>query len=196
MTVIDLDEPVRRRPGRTGRLPRGWRRALFSIGLLIVGGVIGGGIGASTAHGRAMQTFQEAQESQVSVVVIPVMSATPGPTDNGRVTVGGRVTDVGIFGQLTVVNAGPMPVNVQSISVDGGWLTVRAMNRQRWIQPGTALRMDVDVQVDCLGSGSVGMLDAALVVETVHQESRALPSVTFDGAPWNEQVERACAGED
>lgn len=190
MTVIDLDEPAQRRPQRAGRPRLGWRRGCCAAALLGVGALIG----ASGTYGWTTQRLQDSRASQVSVLVFAKAQSMLGVS--GEVRVGGRVTTTGILGQLMIVNAGPVPINVEAVRVDAAGLTVRTMTRERRIEPGGAVQADADVQVDCAVAGPIAMLEASLRVETFDERVRELPAaLRFDGAPWNEPVQRACAGK-
>lgn len=96
---------------------------------------------------------------------------------------------------MTLVNAGPLPVNIRDLSASRPGVSVRGVDKQRWVEPGATVQADADVQVDCAHGLPLGRLPVTLSVQTYDDENReARLREGFDGTPWSEQAEVACAG--
>ena len=93
---------------------------------------------------------------------------------------------------MTVVNAGPEPVSVIAVRVDQPGVTVRSAERERQIQPGTALPVDVVVEWDCVADQREPLV-ASVTVETADEQVRQLSPVALDGTPWIESRRAGCA---
>lgn len=103
----------------------------------------------------------------------------PSDFDNGLVR---------LDGQLTVVNAGPAPINVLSVQTSPGDVQFRHVMQGRSIEPGAAGQMDVVVSLHCptpSGRDHVVSISgrSSLIVEAT-EGSRTSASVSFDSGPW------------
>ncbi|BCJ52500.1 hypothetical protein Asp14428_39750 [Actinoplanes sp. NBRC 14428] len=186
MSLIDLDRPatVRSKPPR--------RRAgtvAAGVALLAVGALLGSAATSVWIRSKA----DRARESEVSVVVL----ADTGPEANdagvGGVVTGGRVVNASLTRGITLVNAGPLPVNVHRMSFVRDGLSVRSDEKQRWIGPGRSVHADADIRVRCAGGLPIGRLSVELAVRTNDEQERTTVAV-LDGTRWNDQVKAACDG--
>ena len=184
LIVIDLDRPapVERRP-RT-RLP------VKAVALLLAGAVVGGAL----TYGWTSRRATDARDQEVSVFVFAVPSeVTLAP---GSVVAEGKVTSITLTRRVTIVNAGPAPINVVNFAVGRPGVTVRGVERQRWIEPGAMTQADADVQINCARGLPFGRLPVTLSVQTYDERSRqARAKDDFDGAAWSEDAESVCAGD-
>ncbi|GID96170.1 hypothetical protein ACFQFC_20850 [Amorphoplanes digitatis] len=182
MSVIDLDRPaVHGGPER--RAPQ-----TFIVAALIVGVVIGGAV----TYGWNLRRHSAARDGEVSVLLFADAREM---VDSGSIVLHGRVASVTLARRVTLVNVGPAPVNIRNLSAGRPGVTVRGVEKQRWVAPGVTAQADVDVQVDCLRGLPLGRIPVTLSVQTLDEHSRtARPKAAFDGTPWSEQAETACAG--
>ncbi|MET8148301.1 hypothetical protein ACIBSW_27050 [Actinoplanes sp. NPDC049668] len=182
MSVIDLDRPA------APAAPQ-WRAPhAFTAVALIVGVVIGG----TVTYGWNLRRHSAARDGEVSVLLFADAREVP---DGGRIVLHGRVASVTLARRVTLVNVGPAPVNIRNLTAGRPGVTVRGVEKQRWVAPGVTAQADVDVQVDCLRGLPLGRIPVTLSVQTQDEHSRtAHPKDAFDGTPWSEQAETACAG--
>jgi hypothetical protein len=188
MNVIDLDRPpARREPEK--RAPQ-----TFTMAALVIGVVIGVVIGGLATYGWNVRRQDAAREGEVSVLVFADARKV---IDDGRVVLHGRVASVTLTRRVTLVNVGPAPISIQNLTADRPGLTVRSVEKSRWVDPGTTTQADADVQVDCFRGLPLGRIPVTLSVRTMDDRDRvARPGEVFDGTPWSEQAELACAGGD
>jgi hypothetical protein len=150
-------------------------------------GVILGGVAALTWWYRPLATSVEqadqAERSSVSVLLFAEPGATTVHKEQRRVRIETRVT---------VVNAGPELVNVLAVHVDQPGVAVRSLEKERQIEPGTALPVDVVVEWNCVADQPAA-LTASVSVETADEQLRKLSPVTLDGTPWIEDRRAGCA---
>jgi hypothetical protein len=183
--MIDLD-----RPAPNGTSQGEWRRlgAARALALIVVGallaGVVLGGIAMYLWRYQPLAASVERSESAVSVLLF----AEPGVP-----TVNNRQRRVRIEAQVTVVNAGPAEVNVLAVRVDQPGVTVRSPERERQIERGTELPVDVVVEWNCQAAPPVALV-ASVSVETVDEQIRKISPVTVHGTPWIESRRAGCAG--
>jgi hypothetical protein len=183
MNVIDLD-----RPPTAAREPRGRK---WGAALLVAGAVLGG----TVTYGWTARREADVRDEQVSVLVF-ADAAQPDNAGGGSVVLDGRVTSVTLTRRVTLVNAGPEPVNIRNLAADRPGVTLRGVEKQRWVQPGATAHADADVEVDCARGLPLGRLRVTLSVQTLDERARqARAREVFDGSPWTEQAEIACAEE-
>lgn len=186
MSVIDLDRPAAVPPA-PDRKPH-----LLAVSALLVGAVLG----AFVTHGWFAARQAAAQDRQVSVFVFAEAGRFRDDGAAGSVVLDGRVTTVTLTRRVTLVNAGPVPVNIHDLSASRPGVSVRGVDKQRWVAPGATVEADADVQVDCAEGLPLGRLPVTLSVRTLDEVDReARPRNGFDGTPWSEQAETACAAE-
>jgi hypothetical protein len=178
--VIDLDQPAQPRTP-----PAGGRRRLVSARALVLVAV--GSLLAGVVLGGAVMHRWRYQPLAASVEVSVLLFAQPGLT-----TVHTGLGRVRIEAQVTVVNAGPEPLNVLAVRVEQRGVTVRSPEQERQIAPGTASPVDVTVEWDCVAEPP-GALGATVRVETVNEQVRDLAPVALDAAPWVEGRRAGCA---
>ena len=185
MNVIDLDRPAVVPPARRRR------SHLLVASALVVGAVLG----ASATYGGFARGQAAARERQVSVFVFAEATPFIDGATAGSVVLDGRVATVTLTRRVTLVNAGPLPVNIRDLSASRPGVSVRGVDKQRWVEPGATVQADADVQVDCAHGLPLGRLPVTLSVQTYDDENReARLREGFDGTPWSEQAEVACAG--
>lgn len=181
--MIDLDQPAQYRTA-----PKGWRRlgtgpalALVVVGSFTAGGVLGG-VATHVWRYQPLAASVAAERSVVSVLLFAASDATTVHNEQRRVR---------IETQVTIVNAGPEMVNVLSVRVDQPNFTVRSVERERQVAPGTAFPVDVVVESTCAADQPVA-LAASVSVETADEQSRTVSPVALDGTPWIETMREHC----
>jgi hypothetical protein len=181
MNVIDLDRPP------AAPTPRAGKR---SAALLLVGALLGG----AATYGWTVRREADVRDRQVSVFVFADAAQSPNGARGGNVVIGGRVASVTLTRRVTLVNAGPVPINIRNLAADRPGVALRGVEKQRWIQPGATAQADADVQVDCARGLPLGRLPVILSVQTRDERARqARAKDYFDGSAWSEQAEMACA---
>jgi hypothetical protein len=184
MRVIDLDSPAVVPPARDRK-----SHALVASAL-----VVGAVLGACATYGWV--AGRQAKERQVSAFVFAEASPFVDDLPAGSVVVDGRVATITLTRRVTLVNAGPVPINVRDFSASRPGVSIQGVDKQRWIEPGAMVQADADVFVDCAHGLPLGRLAVTLRVETSDEEDReARPRGGIDGTPWNEQAEVACAAK-
>ena len=185
MSVIDLDRPPAATPPPARRVSR---RLLTSIAILLTGAVLGSAATWTYAGHRDPH-----RDSRVSVLVLPDTAAQV-DTGVGRVVMDGEVVDATLTRRVTLVNAGPRPVNVHNLNAVRPGLTVRGTDKQRWIEPGAAVQADADIRVTCSGGLPIRELSVRLDVQTDDEQERTATAV-LDATQWNDQARVACDGD-
>lgn len=184
--MIDLDRPAAVPPDRN-------RRSHLLVAAALVAGAV---LGAAVTYGWSARRQAAVQDRQVSVLVFAESSQFLDGLQTGSVVLDGRVATVTLTRRVTVVNAGPLPINIRDLSGSRPGVSVHGVDKRRWVAPGAAVRADADVQVDCAHGLPLGRLPVTLSVRTSdHEDREARPRDGFDGTPWSEQAEAACAGE-
>jgi hypothetical protein len=186
LSVIDLDRPATVPPSRSRK------SHLLILSALTVGAVFG----ASATYGWVEGWQAAAEHRQVSVFVFAEASPFIDNVPADSVVSGGRVATVTLTRRVTFVNAGPVPINIRDLSASRPGVSVHGVDKERWIEPGATVRADADVYVDCAHGLPLGRLPVTLSVRTAHERNRQTPLRDgFDGTPWSEQAEVACAGK-
>jgi hypothetical protein len=186
MNVIDLDRPA------VVPSARSRKSYLLIVSALAIGAVLG----ASATYGWSVRRQAAARERQVSVFVFAEASPFVDGTPADSVVLNGRVATVMLTRRVTLVNAGPMPINIRDLSASRPGVRVHGVDKQRWIGPGATVQADADVYVDCVHGLPLGRLPVTLSVQTFDEEDRETrPRDGFDGTPWSEQAEVACTGK-
>lgn len=191
--MIDLDQPARY-PTPPNRTSKGdWRRrvtaralVLFAAGLFLAGGILGGVATHLWWYRPLAASVDQAGQADRSAVSVLLFAESGVPTvlDERRARV---------EAQVTVVNAGPEPVNVLAVRVDQPGVTVRSPEKERQIEPGTASPVDVVVEWNCVADQPQALV-ASVSVETADEQVRKLSPVALDGTPWIESRRTGCAG--
>ncbi|MGA5301135.1 hypothetical protein ACPCHT_14475 [Nucisporomicrobium flavum] len=187
MSVIDLDHPPVATPPPAPRRPT--RRLLTALAILTTGAVLG-----SAATGTYLrQRTERSLDDEISVLVLPDTGPQSNDAGIGGVIVHGKVTDATLSRRVTLVNAGPLPVNVLSFSVVRPGLTVRAVEKHRWIRRGESVQADADVKIICSAGLPIGLLSVRLAIRTDDDRDRTATAV-LDASQWNDQARVACTG--
>lgn len=183
MALIDLDRTT------APPTPRTHKSHLRIITTLLVGAVLG----ASAVYGWQARTEAAARDRQAAVFVFATNDPEADELPAGSVVQDGRVATVTLTRHVTFVNAGPAPINVRDLTATKPGVSVRGVNKQRWIAPGATAQADVDVQVDCAHGLPLTRLPVTLLVQTFDEEDRAArPREGIDVSPWSDQAETAC----
>jgi hypothetical protein len=186
MNVIDLDRPAIVPPARSRK------SYLLVASALVIGAVLG----ACATYGWSVGRKATARDRQVSVFVFADASPFIDGIPADSVVLNGRVATVTLTRRVTLVNAGPVPINIRDLTASRPGVSVRGVDKQRWVGPGATVQADADVYVDCAHGLPLGQLPITLSVQTFDDESReARLRDGFDGTPWNEQAEVACTGK-
>ena len=179
LSLIDLDL-VPERPAQPGPGLQAYRRPLSLVAALLAGAVAGG----SVTYRVVAAQRQAAAATAVSMVA--VAEAPPGaPEDAVSSVVGhGRIEQVRFSGRVTVVNAGPEPIDVRIFAVRGDRVAATSADWQRWIDPATSSSIEVDVTFAC-GGNAISLGPAAdVTVETANRSAKRVLPVAFDSGPW------------
>ena len=187
--VFDLDVIDERSTRAGGGLRYWWRRlgvsarvpALVALGLFLLGGVVGG-VGT---HIRDLRQQRQIEESTAQVFVF---ADTAGP-----MTADGQGRRVRIDGQVMVLNAGSRPVNVQNLVGDGQGVTLRATDKQRWLEPGAWSPIDLTATLDCAMGLPAGPVALQISVQTDDERFRQVSfPVTLQDTRWEEFSDGKC----
>lgn len=185
--MIDLDRPPAATPPPARR--RVSRRLLTSLAILLTGAVLGGTATWIHLGNRDDHDWNEV----ISVLVLPDTGPQANDAGIGGVVVDGRVVDASLTRRVTLVNAGPLPVNVHNLNVVRPGLTVRGTEKQRWIGPGETVQTDADIRITCAAGLPIRQLSVRLDVQTYDEEERTFTTV-LDATQWNDQARVACDG--
>ncbi|MEU4235950.1 hypothetical protein [Actinoplanes sp. NPDC026619] len=185
MALIDLDLPERF-PPVSGDAHSRVRRWIASVILLVVGGLVGG-LGT---HRWQAHKSREADASVVSIVALADFSGPPGLAQSFA-GVGRKTTAVPLDAHVTIVNTGPMAVDVLGIAVDQPGMVLRGYTGGR-IEPAATMATQLELEIDCAVSRRLLAVPVSLSAETLAGDRREI-AVTIGGNPWVRQVETACA---
>nr|WP_296076595.1 hypothetical protein [uncultured Actinoplanes sp.] len=192
--MIDLDRPAQYRGSPDGPSGGGWRRLASArvLLLVVVGSLLAGGVSGGVAtylwwYEPLAASVEQADQDAESVVSV-LLFAEPGPR-----SVNNEQRRVRIEAQVTVVNAGPAPVNVLAVRVDQPGVTVRSPEKERQIEPGTAVPVDVVVEWSCAADQPTPLV-ASVSVETMDERVRKVAPVDLHGTSWLEGRAVGCAG--
>ncbi|MEU8238160.1 hypothetical protein AB0C07_07945 [Actinoplanes missouriensis] len=183
--VIDLDQPPQHE-SRRRRLTGTRAVALVVLGSFLAG-VLVGGVTAYLRWYRPVVSSAEEADRAASATVSVLLFAEP-----GMVTADGGRRQVRIEAQVTVVNAGPAPVNVMAVRVGQPGVTVRSAERERQIAPGAETPVDVTVEFDCTADEPLN-LAASITAETEDEQLRTVAPVALHGTPWIQSRQDGCA---
>jgi hypothetical protein len=185
MALIDLDlpEPLPPVSGDTRSRARLW---MVGVIFLAAAGLVGGLV---TYRWQAHKV-REANASVVSIVALADFSDSLGAVQ-WSTSVGGRTTAVSLDAHVTIVNTGPMPVDVLGLTVDQPGMVLRGYTGGR-IAPAAAMAAQLDVQVDCAAGHRLLAVPASLSAKTLSVDQHEI-AVTIGGDPWVRQVEVVCA---
>lgn len=185
MALIDLDLPERFPPvsGDAHSRAHLW---IMSVILLVVGGLVGGLV----TYRWQVHKLRDANASVASVVALPDFSDRPGLV-HSFADVDRKTTAVSLDVHVTIVNTGPMAVDVLGFEVDQPGLVLRGYTGGR-IGPAATMAAQLEFQTDCAVSRRLFVVPVLLSVKTLAGDRREI-AVTIGGNPWVRQVEAACA---
>lgn len=182
MGVIDLDRPPARRPSRSART---LQTCAAGLAVMIVLG----------AAGTRSLDHREAQEKATQVEVSVTAETGPDADDLavGGVVEDGRVTDASLTRRVLIVNTGPLPVDLHSLSADRPGLTLRVDGPAQTLRPGQTVLAETNVTVACEQGLPLRSLPIRIAVRTVDDRDRTAVA-TLDVSGWREQATSACKG--
>jgi hypothetical protein len=194
VSLIDLDQPADRATGGEQR-PLSRSRV---IGVAVVALLIGAAVGGLITHRWTVQQARAIEGRKVSVLLFTDQGAGSGAVhsivnDDGTV-------QAKFVAAIAVVNAGPRPIEIQSLAAQKTGLTVAGSARSTWIPPGTSLAVYVDITATCLtykvngGIGATingGIMQATASVRTSSGSVVTVSSLSFDTSPWADKFQTA-----
>ncbi|WP_328848764.1 hypothetical protein [Micromonospora zamorensis] len=152
------------------------RVALYLVATFALGVALGG-VGVAK--------FQERREQQAQSPTVWV-DAMAGPTSGGN----GRDGNAEVDAQLTVVNAGSIPVMVRFVGAQETGMQVRDTGQSLLLVPGSTGGIGVRLMVDCR-MASLNPLPMRFLVQTPDQQTAELTTPVEVGA-WHEPVDALC----
>ncbi|MFI7650391.1 hypothetical protein ACIBTZ_30575 [Micromonospora sp. NPDC049460] len=177
---IDLDQregdPAGSDESPGERMPSRQRVALYLVGTFALGVALGG-VGVAK--------FQERREQQAQSATVAV-NAMAGPTSGGT----GRDGNAKVDAQLTVVNAGSIPVMVRFVGAQETGVLVRDTGQSLLLVPGSTGGIDVRLMVDCR-MASPNPLPMRFSVQTPEQRTAEL-TMPVEVSAWRERVDALC----
>ncbi|MEV4760578.1 hypothetical protein AB0J86_36495 [Micromonospora sp. NPDC049559] len=177
---IDLDQrkgdPAGSDESPGERMPSRQRVALYLVGTFALGVALGG-VGVAK--------FQERREQQAQPATVAV-NAMAGPTSGGT----GRDGNAEVDAQLTVVNAGSIPVMVRLVEAQETGVMVRDTGQSLLLIPGSTDGIDVRLMVDCR-MASPSPLPMRFSVQTPDQQAAEL-TMTVEVSAWRERADALC----
>lgn len=184
--MIDLDQPAQSRTPPNGTSQRRRRRLATALALVVVAVVsfLAGGVATYALWYQPLAASVEDERSAVSVLLF---------VESSVITVHKEQRRVRIDAQVTVVNAGPETVNILAVRVNEPGVTVRSPKRERQVQAGTALPVDVVVEWSCAADEPKAFA-ASVSVETADEQVRNISPVALDATRWIESRRGGCAG--
>ncbi|WP_033342471.1 hypothetical protein [Catenuloplanes japonicus] len=171
---IDLDAPETAAP----RPPRA------RVVLAVIALAVAAAGGAAWGHDRARAQRRALDEATVALAVVP---GRPGET-------GGNLLHAQVTGVITLINAGPLPVEIRTFQGAGAGITLTGIDRRRRIDPGVASGMQAVAVVDCNPGVPLTPLQLDVWVRTVDDVAREtqLP-LGLKGSAWDDAVSVACS---
>ncbi|WP_127552918.1 hypothetical protein [Actinoplanes sp. OR16] len=176
--MIDLDQAPRyRQVARRGRLPR-------ALALLVAGTLLGGVATYLWWYRPLAASAEQAARADNAAVRVLLFAQSGTTTRRGD-------QQVHLDAQVTVVNAGPVTLDVLAVRADQPGVTVRSPEKERQVEPGTSAAMDVTIEWTC-GAGEPASLAASVSVETADEQLRTITPVAIHAEPWIEDKQEAC----
>jgi hypothetical protein len=184
MGVIDLDVPPPQPPASAGRT-----RPLVALSVAFAVAV---SLGAAGLPSWQRHRTLQAESDVVSVRIATDGNAGADGSEVGGVVSGGRVTDASLNRRVTLVNTGPLPLEVRELVADGPGVRVRGEAHR--LAPGQSVQAEADVDVVCSRGLPIRTLPVRLRVRTADDELRTA-TATLDATRWNDQARTVCAGD-
>jgi hypothetical protein len=194
VSLIDLDEPADRATGGEQRPLSRSRVTVVAVVALLIGAALGGII----VHRWTVEQARAIEGRKVSVFLFTDQGAGSGAVDsivNDDGTVQGK-----FVAAIAVVNAGPRPIEIQSLTAQKTGLTIAGSARSTWISPGTSLAVYVDITATCLThkvNGGIettingGIMQASVSVRTSSGAVVTVSPLSFDTSPWADRFQTA-----
>ncbi|GAA2487941.1 hypothetical protein [Winogradskya humida] len=186
MGDIDLDRTAELRPPPATHRPR----TLLAAATVLTLGTL---LGAAATHTWDEWQHERTRNAEISVLVLADTGPQTYEAGVGAIVVNNRVTDAALTRRVTLVNAGPLPVDVHNLRVDRPGLTIRGVEKQRWIKHGETLQADADIRIVCAAGLPLRKLTVHLAVRTDDNQQHTT-TATLDATQWNDQARLACNG--
>ncbi|WP_143049873.1 hypothetical protein [Asanoa ishikariensis] len=188
--MVDLDRPPPQRPTREPRerLRAGWRRmrtARLQVGAVALAAVVGavaGGVGVHRWEAR------QAHAAEVSTVIVRAQLLDPSDLSGSS-----DGTDSTMVANLTLVNLGPLPIDVEDFEGERNGLVFRNASQQATIRPGFRT-VAVSISFACARHTISGEpLPLRLRVRTADGQTRTIETPVEIGAKfWVQFLENLC----
>ncbi|MEV4811643.1 hypothetical protein [Micromonospora avicenniae] len=183
--MIDLDER-NHQPAQSGttahdRLVTRRKMALGFVAVFVVGVVLGG-----LAVQRRESRVQRERNAVVALVAIP-QSASSGSANFQTATIGGGsgVPQVKLTGQLVLINAGPAPITVRGVVVEGSGMASSSSGQPRLSPLGGTGQLVVELLSECSVASFEEPLQLRFEVETEDRQVREVGyPVALAGSDW------------
>ncbi|MFI5842473.1 hypothetical protein ACIA8K_22470 [Catenuloplanes sp. NPDC051500] len=156
-----------------------------ALALIVVVAAAGGAfLGAAWGHDRAVVQRREVDAATVKLLVYG---------DGQSMSVGGNLLQVQLTGGITLINAGPMPVEIETFRGSAPGITLTGIERRRWIDPGVSSTLQAMMVVNCNPGITLTPVQVDAWVRTDDGESREtrLP-LSLKGTIWDDAVSKAC----
>ncbi|MEV4538652.1 hypothetical protein AB0J82_33220 [Asanoa sp. NPDC049518] len=184
--MVDLDRPA---PERPPRLRAGWQRlrtARLQAGAVALAAVVG-----AVAGGVGVHRWEARQERLAETSTVVLRAQLLDPNDLSGSSDGTASTMVV---NLTLVNLGPLPVDVEDFTAERDGLTFRNASQQVTVRPGFRT-VAVSISFTCARrtiAGSVP-LPLRLRVRTADGQTRTVETPVEIGAKfWVQFLENLC----
>ncbi|PZG12578.1 hypothetical protein C1I95_25455 [Micromonospora craterilacus] len=180
--VIDLDgRPPAESAGAAARSAIR-RKTVLRLVAAFVAGVVLGGVGVSQ-----LRDSREQRERLAAVSLVAFPDSVRDGTANGNGV-------LKLNGQLTVINAGPVPVTIRAASGHGTGVQVRDTGRSPVLRPGGTGSIDIEVHLDCATAFGDEPLSMRFSVET---DDEMITEVSYPiatrGSIWHSHSRLWCA---
>ncbi|MFD0784785.1 hypothetical protein ACFQZ8_12820 [Micromonospora azadirachtae] len=191
--MIDLDER-NHQPAETGttahdRLVTRRKMVLGFVAVFVVGVALGG-----FAVQRRDSRDQRERNATVALVAIP-QSASLGSPSFQTATIGGRsgVSQVKLTGHLMLINAGPAPISVRGVAVEGPGMASTSSGQPRLPPLGGTGQLVVELLSECSVAAFEEPLQLIFAVETEDKKVREVGyPVTLAGSDWQRVAMSSC----
>ncbi|MFG1842719.1 hypothetical protein ACGFH8_30330 [Micromonospora sp. NPDC049175] len=150
--------------------------AAFAVGIVLGGAGVG-----------VLRSSREERQRNATVSLV----AFPASTSSSS---GGDTEVVQMDGQLAVINGGPAPVTVKSVSGQRPGVQVQDTGHTRLVRPGGTAWISVKLRIECALAFGSEPLSIRFSVETADRQVREVSySVAVAGSAWHQGAERPCA---
>ncbi len=181
-SFIDLDERPAAGSVSAAARPATRQRTVLRLVAAFVAGVVLGGIGVTE-----LRDSRELRERLAAVSVVAFPASVYGGTSDGNGT-------LKLNGQLTVINAGSVPVTIRTATGQGTGVQVRDTGSSPLLRPGGTGSINIEVQLDCATAFGVEPLSMRFSVETDDEMvAEASSPIAVRGSIWHSHSALWCA---